>query len=78
MRNFGMRTLTAGVVAGLVGAFALSGVSSAATAGSDQGVTPDSVTIGFIYSKTGAASATSGDSDVGCKARVGRGTRMAG
>ena len=28
--------------------------------------------IGFIYSKTGAASATSGDSDVGCKARVGR------
>jgi ABC-type branched-subunit amino acid transport system substrate-binding protein len=72
MRNFGMRTLTTGVVAGLVSVFALSGVSGAATAGADQGVTADSVKIGFIYSKTGPASATSGDSDVGCKARVGR------
>jgi ABC-type branched-subunit amino acid transport system substrate-binding protein len=72
MRNFAMRTLTTVVVAGLVGAFALSGVSGAATAGANQGVTADSVKIGFIYSKTGAASATSGDSDVGCKARLGR------
>ena len=28
--------------------------------------------IGFIYSKTGVASATSGTSDIGCKARVAR------
>jgi ABC-type branched-subunit amino acid transport system substrate-binding protein len=67
-----MRTLVSVVVAGLVGVFALSGVSGAATAGADQGVTANSVKIGFIYSKTGVASATSGDSDVGCKARVGR------
>lgn len=72
MRNFGMRTLTTVVATGLVCAFALSGVSSAATAGANQGVTATSVKIGFIYSKTGVASATSGDSDVGCKARVGR------
>jgi ABC-type branched-subunit amino acid transport system substrate-binding protein len=67
-----MRTLVTAVTAGLVGVFALSGVSSAATAGANQGVTADSVKIGFIYSKTGVASATSGDSDIGCKARVGR------
>jgi ABC-type branched-subunit amino acid transport system substrate-binding protein len=67
-----MRALVIAVTAGLVGVFALSGVSSAATAGANQGVTADSVKIGFIYSKTGVASATSGDSDVGCKARVGR------
>ena len=67
-----MRTLVTAVTAGLVGVFALSGVSSAATAGANQGVTDKSVKIGFIYSKTGVASATSGDSDIGCKARVGR------
>jgi branched-chain amino acid transport system substrate-binding protein len=64
--------LAIAVVAGITGVFALSGVGSAATAGPDQGVTDDSVKIGFIYSKTGVASATSGKSDVGCKARVGR------
>jgi len=72
MRRFGIRKLATGLVAGLVGVFALSGVSSAATAGAGQGVTANSVKIGFIYSKTGVASATSGDSDIGCKARVGR------
>jgi branched-chain amino acid transport system substrate-binding protein len=34
------------------------------------GVTANSVKIGFVFSKTGVASATSGDSDVGCIARV--------
>jgi ABC-type branched-subunit amino acid transport system substrate-binding protein len=72
MRNFGMRTLATTVVVGLVCAFALSGVSGAATAGPNEGVTANSVKIGFIYSKTGVASATSGTSDIGCKARVGR------
>src|SRR5262245_23640088 len=64
--------LAVAVTTGLVSVFALSGVGSAATAGADQGVTDKSVKIGFIYSKTGVASATSGDSDIGCKARVGR------
>jgi branched-chain amino acid transport system substrate-binding protein len=64
--------LTTLVIGALTGVFALSGVSAAATAGADQGVTNNSVKIGFIYSKTGVASATSGDSDIGCKARVAR------
>ena len=67
-----MRTLATAMVAGLVGVLALSGAGGAATAGSDQGVTANSVKIGFIYSKTGVASATSGTSDIGCKARVAR------
>jgi len=72
VRKLGIRTVTIGVIAGVVSVFAVSGVSGAATAGADQGVTDNAVKIGFIYSKTGVASATSGDSDVGCKARVGR------
>jgi branched-chain amino acid transport system substrate-binding protein len=56
----------------MVGVLALSGVSGAATAGPDQGVTDSTIKIGFITSKTGAAASTSGSSDVGCKARVGR------
>jgi ABC-type branched-subunit amino acid transport system substrate-binding protein len=48
------------------------GSAGAAPAGSDQGVTDSSVKIGFITSKSGVASSTSGSSDVGCKARVGR------
>jgi branched-chain amino acid transport system substrate-binding protein len=64
--------LALGVVAGLVSVFAAAGTGGAATAGAGQGVTNNSVKIGFIYSKTGVASATSGDSDIGCKARVGR------
>jgi ABC-type branched-subunit amino acid transport system substrate-binding protein len=72
VKTFSQRALVTAVLAGLVSVFALSGVSAAATAGPDQGVTDNSVKIGFIYSKTGVASATSGDSDIGCKARVGR------
>jgi len=72
MKRLGVRTLVTAVTAGLIGVFALSGVSSAANAGANQGVTDKSVKVGFIYSKTGVASATSGDSDIGCKARVGR------
>src|SRR5262245_64788963 len=72
VRSFGTRTVAIAIVAGLVGVLALSGSGGAATAGADEGVTNDKVKIGFIYSKTGVASATSGDSDIGCKARVGR------
>jgi branched-chain amino acid transport system substrate-binding protein len=60
------------VVAGLAGLFVLAGSGSAAAAGPPPGVTNDSIKIGFISSKTGVAAATSGDSDVGCQARVGR------
>ena len=45
MRKLGIRTVTIGVVAGLVSVFAVSGVSGAATAGADQGVTDNSVKI---------------------------------
>ena len=72
MSKFGMRALATVVATGLVSVLALSGVGGAATAGADQGVTDKSVKIGFIYSKTGVASATSGTSDIGCKARVAR------
>jgi branched-chain amino acid transport system substrate-binding protein len=72
VRRRTLRSFVAIVAAGLAGVFALSGVSTAATAGPDQGVTDDSVKVGFIFSKTGVASATSGTSDIGCKARVAR------
>jgi ABC-type branched-subunit amino acid transport system substrate-binding protein len=72
VRNYCHRVLVSGLLVGLISVVGLSGSSGAAPAGPDQGVTPDSVKIGMIYSKTGVASATSGDSDVGCKARVAR------
>jgi ABC-type branched-subunit amino acid transport system substrate-binding protein len=72
VRNFGVRAAVVAVAAGLVSVFGLSGVGGAAAAGPGEGVTDDAVKIGFIYSKTGVASATSGKSDLGCKARVGR------
>jgi len=55
VRTFSQRALVITVLAGLVGVFACSGVGGAATAGPDQGVTPTSVKLGFIYSKTGVA-----------------------
>jgi ABC-type branched-subunit amino acid transport system substrate-binding protein len=66
--------LAAVVVTGLVTALTLSEAIASASAATApvEGVTSDAVKVGFIYSKTGVASATSGDSDVGCKARVGR------
>ena len=66
-----VRALAATLAASAVGVFGLH-AAGAAVAGPDQGVTSNSVSIGFVYSKTGVASATSGDSDIGCKARVGR------
>jgi ABC-type branched-subunit amino acid transport system substrate-binding protein len=67
-----IRALVAILASGVATVLALSGMSSAATAGSDQGVTDKSVKIGFIFSKTGVASATTATSDLGCKARVAR------
>jgi branched-chain amino acid transport system substrate-binding protein len=71
MSSYRTRWLVVVVVGLAVGALASSGVSGAATTNA-QGVTDDSIKIGFIYSKTGAAASTSGSSDIGCKARVGR------
>jgi len=48
------------------------GAAGAAAAGPDQGVSGSSVKIGFVTSKTGPAASTSGLSDVGCRARIGR------
>ena len=67
-----MRGLTIAVAGGVVSALSVAGVSGAATSEPAPGVTPESVKIGFITSKSGPASSTSGNSDAGCKARVGR------
>ena len=72
MSSFRTRWLAVVAVGLAVGALASSGVSAAATAGPDQGVTDKAIKIGFISSKTGVAASTSGSSDIGCKARVGR------
>ncbi len=72
MRNVKFRSLVTIVATGLVSVFALSGTSTAATAGPDQGVTDNRVKIGFIYSQTGFASATTADAHIGCKARIAR------
>jgi branched-chain amino acid transport system substrate-binding protein len=72
VRNLTLRSLIAIAAAAVVGVSALSGVGTAATAAPAQGVTDTSVKVGFIFPKTGLASATSGTSDIGCKARVGR------
>jgi branched-chain amino acid transport system substrate-binding protein len=72
MSSFRTRWLAVVAIGLAVGAIASSGVSGAATAGPDQGVTDKAIKIGFISSKTGVAASTSGSSDIGCKARVGR------
>ena len=65
MSSFRTRWLAVVTVGLAVGALASSGVSAAATAGPDQGVTDKAIKIGFIASKTGAAASTSGSSDIG-------------
>src|SRR4051794_11486971 len=68
-RTRGLAVIAIGLVAG---ALTLSGVSTAATAGPDRGVTDKAIKLGFVYSHTGVAASTSGSSDIGCKARIGR------
>lgn len=72
MSSFRTRGVAVVVIGVLAGGLALSGVGGAATAGPDRGVTDTAIKIGFLSSKTGLAASTSGSSDVGCKARVGR------
>jgi branched-chain amino acid transport system substrate-binding protein len=73
-----MRGLAIAVGVSIALALSTSGVSGAATSEPAPGVTPDSVKIGFITSKTGPAASTSGNSDAGCKARVGRANAAGG
>jgi branched-chain amino acid transport system substrate-binding protein len=72
MSSFRARSIAVFVAGCAVGALALSGVSGATTAGPGQGVTDKAIKIGFISSKSGVAASTSGSSDIGCKARIGR------
>jgi branched-chain amino acid transport system substrate-binding protein len=60
------------VVLVAVGLATTGGGLAGAAAANPDGVTDSSVKIGFIYSKTGVAASTSGTSDIGCKARLGR------
>jgi branched-chain amino acid transport system substrate-binding protein len=61
------------VFALLVGANALSSLAPAGAATStDEGVTDNSVTIGYVTSQTGIAGSTFQNADKGCKARIAR------
>ena len=60
------------IVAGLAVVLLMPAVGEATTSPSSApGVTADSIKIGFITSKTGAAASSNQYSDLGCKARVG-------
>ena len=74
---FGLRGLAIAVTGSVALALSVAGASGAASEPA-PGVTPSSVKIGFITSKTGPAASTSGNSDLGCKARVGRAERGGG
>lgn len=78
MRKVRLRELAIAAVGSIVIALSSVGVSGAATSEPAPGVTPDSVKIGFITSTTGPAASTSGNSDAGCKARVGRANAAGG
>ena len=75
---FGLRGLAIAVTGSVALALSVAGASGAATSEPAPGVTPSSVKIGFITSKTGPAASTSGNSDLGCKARVGRANAAGG
>jgi branched-chain amino acid transport system substrate-binding protein len=66
------RVLVAVVVAGVVGALATTGLSAGAATTFDDGVSADSIKIGYIFSKTGLAGSTFLNADKGCEARVDR------
>ena len=74
MRNVRTRLLTLGVVVAAVGALATTGLSSSAGAAAalDDGVTANSIKIGYIFSKTGVAGSTFQNADKGCQARIDR------
>ena len=73
MRNVRRRVLSSVVFIGLVGALATTGLHGAgAAAANEEGVTDNSIKIGYIFSKTGVAGSTFVDADKGCQARVDR------
>ena len=73
MPSVGKRGLTLVVLGVIVGGLATSGLTSAgAAAALDDGVTANSIKIGYIFSKTGVAGSTTANADKGCQARVGR------
>jgi branched-chain amino acid transport system substrate-binding protein len=72
MQHGTKRCVVAAAAIGLVGALSLAAVPGAGAVDETAGVTPNSVSIGFIYSKTGIASSTFADSDAGCRAIVGQ------
>ena len=73
MRKFGRSIGASIAVAALVGVFAVAGPSGAGAAASlDDGVSADSIKIGYVTSQTGIAGSTFQNADKGCKARVER------
>jgi ABC-type branched-subunit amino acid transport system substrate-binding protein len=66
------QVLVAVVVAGVVGTVATFGSSAGGAAALDDGVSADSIKIGYIFSKTGVAGSTFLNADKGCEARVDR------
>ena len=73
-----MRGVVIAIGVSIALALSTAAASGAATSEPPPGVTPDAVKIGFITSKTGPAASTSGNSDAGCKARVGRANAAGG
>jgi ABC-type branched-subunit amino acid transport system substrate-binding protein len=73
IRKLQTRLIVAVVIGAVAAAMTMSGVTSAgAAAALDDGVSANSIEIGYITSLTGVAASTTGDADKGCKARIGR------
>jgi ABC-type branched-subunit amino acid transport system substrate-binding protein len=73
VRNVKTRLLTSVVFCALVGALAVSGLRGAgAAAALDEGVSANSIKIGYITSLTGVSGSTTGNATKGCQARIGR------
>jgi branched-chain amino acid transport system substrate-binding protein len=72
MRHSTRRLVGTVAVLALAGTLSVAAIPSASADDQTTGVTPNSVSVGFITSKTGIASSTFQNSDLGCKARVGR------
>jgi branched-chain amino acid transport system substrate-binding protein len=67
------RSVVLAVSVAMAGALATSGLSSAGAATTlEDGVTANSIKIGYIFSKTGVAGSTFLNADKGCRARIDR------
>ena len=73
MGKFGRSIGASIAVTALVGVLAVSGVTGAGAAATlDDGVSADSIKIGYVTSQTGVAGSTFQNADKGCQARVER------